>query len=165
MKRTAVISECGKYRYRLGREWAEGPTCVFIMLNPSTADALKDDHTIRRCMYYAKREGCGTLTVVNLFAYRTKDPKVMKAQEDPIGPENDAHIEACVGGAKIVIAAWGANGGHNGRCSRVRHIVLMEGIPLYALNFTKADMPGHPARLRNDAPLLPYNHAARKSEA
>ena len=56
----AIISACGQYRYHLWRRWDELlPTMVWVMLNPSTADATEDDPTIRRCIGFAKREGCG----------------------------------------------------------------------------------------------------------
>ena len=75
MIRTAVIDKTEKYRYSLLREWDDTRhKCLFIMLNPSTADASRDDPTIRRCIAFAKREGCGGLHVVNLFAYRATDP-------------------------------------------------------------------------------------------
>lgn len=48
----AVISDCGQYRYALSRGgWMGGKgTVLFVMLNPSTADASEDDPTIRRCV-------------------------------------------------------------------------------------------------------------------
>ena len=39
----ARLSDCGTYRYTLGRRWDDGPTATFVMLNPSTADASQDD--------------------------------------------------------------------------------------------------------------------------
>ena len=46
----AVISLCGKYRYRLERHWSPlaGPTWAFFGVNPSTADADKEDATTRK---------------------------------------------------------------------------------------------------------------------
>lgn len=79
----------GDYRYRLGRAWAGGPTCTFIMLNPSTADADQDDPTIRRCVGFAKALGCGALEVVNLYAYRATNPRDLLRQDERVGPEND----------------------------------------------------------------------------
>jgi hypothetical protein len=70
----ADLSDCGTYRYRLGRRWAEGPVDVWIMLNPSTADATVDDRTIGRCMEFSRRWGAGALVVGNLFALRATDP-------------------------------------------------------------------------------------------
>lgn len=39
IRRAALFSECGRYRYLLVRQWKNsGPTAVFVLLNPSTAD-------------------------------------------------------------------------------------------------------------------------------
>jgi hypothetical protein len=92
MTATAVLSDCGTYRYRLGRRWAEGPVDVWIMLNPSTADATVDDRTIRRCMEFSRRWGAGALVVGNLFALRATDPAELVRHPDPIGPDNDEHL-------------------------------------------------------------------------
>jgi hypothetical protein len=68
----------GDYRYKLTRVWdAALSTLTFVLLNPSTADAVQVDPTLRRCMAFARREGYGGLDVVNLYAFRTKDPKVL----------------------------------------------------------------------------------------
>lgn len=149
----ATISECGLYRYRLTREWGAGATAVFIMLNPSTADASQDDPTIRRCVGFAKREGCGRLEVVNLFAFRATAPKDMRAAADPIGPENDAHILAAVTAADGPrIAAWGAHGGQRGKEVGRR----LRGMGLKCLGLTAALAPRHPLYVRGDAPLVAY---------
>lgn len=93
MIKSAIISECGKYRYSLSRIWDENKANVlFIMLNPSTADGDVDDPTIRRCIGFAKSWGYGGIYVGNLFAYRATDPKELLKVENPIGFENIHHL-------------------------------------------------------------------------
>ena len=69
-----------RYRYWLHRDLAaqgdEG--LVFVMLNPSTANATEDDRTVRRCMDFGRRWGFRELTVVNIFALRATDPAVLR---------------------------------------------------------------------------------------
>lgn len=63
---SAIISACGRYRYRLERQFdgaSESGVVAFIMVNPSTADAEQDDPTIRRCITFAKRQGARKLLV------------------------------------------------------------------------------------------------------
>src|SRR5438128_1288774 len=85
MQRTAEISACGLYRWHLTRTWDDTrPTLVYIMLNPSKADALVDDATIRICIGRAMRMGCGRLVVLNLFAYRATNPLEMMTVADPV---------------------------------------------------------------------------------
>jgi len=57
---SAVLSDCGKYRYLLERDISmlNRGTVLFVMLNPSTADAENDDPTIRKCKGFADRLGC-----------------------------------------------------------------------------------------------------------
>src|SRR5688572_12745487 len=88
--RTAILSEDQKYRYLLGRRWQEGIGSVtFVMLNPSTADHVVDDRTIKRCMDFARSWGHSGLEVVNLYAFRATDPDELGKQADPVGPLND----------------------------------------------------------------------------
>ena len=155
----ATISPCGLYRYELKRRWGQGPAAIFIMLNPSTADAEKDDATIRRCVSFAKREGCGGLTVLNLFAFRATKPEALKAAADPVGPSNDEWIAHVVGGAvwtgSPVIAAWGAHGSDLGRDVAVAELVRRRLMaPMLCLGVTKAGAPSHPLYLAADAPLV-----------
>lgn len=145
------------YRYSLWRMWGPGEIpCLFIGLNPSTADETEDDPTIRRCKNFAKSWGCDSLIMTNLFAYRATDPKHMKAASDPIGPDNDAWLIRLSSIAKIKVAGWGVHGSHLERSLAV--IDLLNG--LQCLGFTKDGYPKHPLYLRSDSVLIPYNCAA-----
>lgn len=140
---TAVISPCGTYRYRLERTWdADEPKVAFIMLNPSTADAEKDDPTIRRCIGFAKSWGFGGLIVGNLFALRATDPRELYSYSDPIGPDNNAHLRAIGMCAEQIVCAWGAHGSLHDRASGVA--AMLDAYNLSALTITKKGQPGHP---------------------
>lgn len=155
---SAVISDCGQYRYLLGRRWGDGPSCVFIMLNPSTADAEQDDRTIGRCREFAKREGCGGLIVVNLFAFRATKPEAMLSAADPVGPENDAYIAGALAiPDRPVIAGWGA---WKGAAKRGAEIVRQYPGRLRCLEVTKDGHPKHPLYVKGDRPLLPFGGSA-----
>lgn len=151
---SAVISECGKYRYLLQRKtncplrWVK--KCTFIMLNPSTADAEKDDPTIRRCIKFAEREGCTKLSVVNLFALRATNPNDLTFYDDPQGPKNFGHIFAEVESAHVVIAAWGSH--KMAKCRLAKELFKVDGIK--CLGKTKDGSPRHPLYVKSDAPLV-----------
>lgn len=162
--RDAVISDCSQYRYRLTRQWGDRSNpvaCVFIMLNPSTADAAKDDPTIRRCISFAKREGCNLLEVVNLFAWRATDPGELPSVGDPVGPDNDFYLRQPYDDKpKVVVAAWGACPFAKDRAEYVLW-KLLAGIDVMCLGTTKAGHPRHPLYVKNDQPLIPYGVEAR----
>lgn len=148
---TAAISECGTYRYDLQRWWDDSlRACVFVMLNPSTADATHDDPTVRRCVGFSKGWGFGGLVVVNLFAVRSPDPKVMKAHPSPVGPENDRHIRRWLEQAGRVIAAWGTHGKHRRRDQAVIEIMRAVGVTVFHLGTSKDGHPKHPLYLKAD---------------
>jgi hypothetical protein len=154
--RTATISEDGKYRYSLGRQWSSnGVTAVFVMLNPSTADHEVDDPTIRRCIGFAKREGCGSLYVVNLFAFRATNPKELPlSAAEATGPDNSNAIWTALKRASIAVAAWGT-GAANRQHLDVRR--LADGItPLECLGTTKDGHPRHPLYVKADASFVPF---------
>ena len=148
----ATFSPHRTYRYALTRRWGEGPTMVVIGLNPSTANETANDPTIRRCIGFATRDGCGGLVMLNLFALRATNPRVMLAHPEPIGPENDATILRHTAGAERVVVAWGAHGGH---LERDRHIrALVPGATCFGV--TAAGHPRHPLYLRADTPLVAW---------
>lgn len=143
MERGATFSPCGLYRYSLWRKWESGPMCVFIGLNPSTADATLDDPTIRRCLGFSKAWGFSGLLMLNLFAYRATDPADMKAAKDPIGPDNDQALHFAHSNTTTVIAAWGTHGTFKGRDQQVRAMLPR----LHYLRLTKDGHPAHPLYL------------------
>lgn len=154
MDRKTVLSPCRAYRYSLWREFdrLENGYVMFIGLNPSTADEVNDDPTIRRCIAYAKSWGFGALCMTNLFAFRATKPADMVAAADPVGPDNDGHLVHLARNASIVVAAWGTNGTHRGRDAAVRSLVPT----LHCLKKTRAGHPGHPLYLSADLAPMPY---------
>lgn len=156
---TAVFSPCRTWRYELWRRWNEGlSTCVFVGLNPSTADETVDDPTIRRCVNYAREWGFGSFCMLNLFAFRATDPGWMKEQADPIGPDNDVTLESVCANAGLVVAAWGVHGTHRGRD---RDVVERGLLGDYAvLDVTKDGHPSHPLYLPKT--LVPLHHQTRQ---
>lgn len=183
----AVISACGNYRYRLWREWRLGNStqwdmwteddgspaldgagqqlgeplsCVFVMLNPSTADADQDDPTIRRCVTFAKAWGYDRLEVVNLFAWRATNPRDVLAmtgsKTDPVGAANREHVRRAIERAGMIVCAWGAHGGHIGQDeTMLGWIEEHDGQP-HALRVTKDGFPAHPLYLPGDLKPQPY---------
>lgn len=162
----AVISADDKYRYQLIRAWDDNTArCVFIMLNPSTADGAEDDPTIRRCVGFAKRFGFGGLVVVNLFAFRATDPAVMYAEREAVGPDNDAHILGALAAGDRVFAAWGASANRkvNERAYAVRCMAARAYVPLEALKLSGGGAPCHPLYLPAVLDPVPYPHPGASS--
>lgn len=153
--RGADLSADGLYRYSLSRVWEQSRlrTATFVMLNPSTADALVDDPTIRRCIGFAKSWGCAGMHVVNVYALRATNPKDLWLADDPIGPENDQYLSdyamrACKFGWPLV-AAWGVHV----KAQRAIQVLDLPGMEaLQCLGTTKGGHPRHPLYLRADTP-------------
>jgi hypothetical protein len=140
----AVFSPCRRYRYTLWREWIGGDGYAMVVgLNPSTADEVQNDPTVRRCIAYAKSWGFGGLCMTNLFAFRATDPQDMKAVADPIGPDNDRHLLDCARHAGVVVAAWGEHGVHLDRAAAVTQLLG----DLHYLRMNQSGQPGHPLYL------------------
>lgn len=146
IERTAGISSCERYRFALGRHWdREKGFVLFIMLNPSTADANVDDPTIRRCMNFAKSWGYGGIEVCNLFDWRATDPKHLRNKLAIAKSEkNDVAIRCRLVTASMVIAAWGAVPWAEGHIAEVFQTVFDDELRWHCLGFTKEDYPKHP---------------------
>lgn len=168
-----------EYRYVLSRKVEhvgasiekDGFKLLWVMLNPSTASHTLDDHTIRKCMGYARRWGASSFRVVNLFAYRTKDVKVLAhaarlreqspAYPDIVGPSNDNYIRDMLKWADQVVCAWGAHEKlppqHFNRPQAVLEIIKESGTPASLLGLTKSGGPNHPLMQPYDAPRIPWS--------
>lgn len=156
MRRLATISPCGVYRYDLLREWdPTRPRCLWVMLNPSTADAEVDDPTIRRCIGFSRDWGYGGVVVVNLFALRATNPAAIRAHIDPIGPEDDRYIEwhATRPNVGQVVVAWGAHGKINSRGLIVGDRLSAIGAAPQCLGTVRGGHPKHPLYVPADTPL------------
>ena len=162
MEGTAVFSPERTWRYALYRIWDRSlAPCMFIGLNPSTADETKDDPTVRRCIRFAKDWGFGGLHMTNLYAFRATDPKdlyaasrfTMDAHRRVVGPENDEWLMRLGEGAGIIIAAWGADPGPFK--TRPRHVSDLVS-QLHVLALTKHGQPRHPLYLKADCVPTPW---------
>ena len=89
----ASISADGCFRWWLTRRWRHGGrVLIFLGLNPSRADAERDDPTLRRLIGFAGDWGYDALVVVNLFARISASPSVLRRCCDPIGLDADAAL-------------------------------------------------------------------------
>lgn len=167
--KSATLSPCGLYRYRLGRFWDNTKRRVaFVMLNPSTADASEDDPTIRRCMGFAKQWGAGGIEVVNLFAFRSTDPHLLWTQPDPVGPDNNHHVRMVVSGVSRVVVAWGAGAkGGEVRVGEVMELLIGVNAQPLCLGRTKDGFPRHPLYVKaaqQPEPFLPACRSQRDGD-
>ena len=162
----AAWSPDRRYRWALRRCWdgpAGAPEMVWVMLNPSTAGADRDDATIRRCVWYARREGCTAMTAVNLFGLVSTSPRALLADPDPVGELCDQAItDACTArdvaspAPRIVVVGWGAQAGHPRlRCRADAVLDMLDGhhIGYWALGLSTQGQPVHPLRQPRTAQL------------
>lgn len=165
----AIMSKDGRYRYSLERFWDDGEgTVLFVMLNPSTADASVDDPTIRRCMGFARSWGYQGLIVWNIYAYRATDPDELDRVDDPIGRENEDHLWRIFPDVDLIVAAWGAKP-NRGRYVN-REMVMTVGPfydhDLYCLGLTKDGHPRHPLYVKGSTkPILWHPAGSEKAMA
>lgn len=153
MIRAADFSPCMLYRYTLKRRWGDGPMLLWVLLNPSTADAQHDDPTNRRGIAFSKAWGFGACCFVNLFAYRATRQRDLMEAGFPIGPDNDHHIYQQALNADKVVVAWG-NGPAGGYLEyRDTAVLALLPGPQYCLGQTQLMQPRHPLYLRADTEL------------
>lgn len=149
----AVFSPCRRWRFVLWRPTARDGgkgTVAFIGLNPSTADELVNDPTVTRCLNFAAVWGYAGMVMLNAFAFRATDPRVMRRAPDPVGFENDAALVGFARMANLVIACWGNHGRHRGRSAAVQRLLAAEvpTLRLHCLGITGSGEPKHPLYLR-----------------
>lgn len=158
--RETLFSPDRKHRYTLYRRLhSPGQTIMdrtvsFICLNPSTADEIEDDPTVRRAMGYAKSFGGSEFYMLNIFALRSTQPSFLYVDPDPIGEENDEHIKFVCDHSHLIICGWGNHGSLLGRGADVT--MMLHSMELYCLGQNSDGSPKHPLYLRKDLPLQPY---------
>ena len=146
-----------KFRYALWRIWDRSKACLlFIGLNPSTANEIKDDPTIIRLINFAKHWGFGGLYAGNLFSIVSADPKILylsSSVEQPNGP-NDMAIKQMRELSATVLVAWGEWGINAGK--RPESVLALLGEPVFCLKVNKSGEPSHPLYLPKDSKLILY---------
>jgi hypothetical protein len=151
----AEVSADGRYRYALHRTWASGrPSMLWVLANPSSADAATDDPTLRRCVRFAHDHGCGGLAVVNLWAWRATRPADLADVPDPVGPDNDRWITTLGRHADgPVVLGWGVQDAP----VRVASVLGLLGTrPKHCLGLTRDGHPRHPLYVRAGTRLRPW---------
>lgn len=152
--RSAEVSADGRYRYALQRGWAPGPRLLWVLANPSAADAASDDPTLRRCVRFARDHGYGSLAVVNLWAWRATHPRELATVVDPVGPDNDRWIADLVGRTEgPVVLGWGVQAVGD-RVAAV--LALLGGRVRLCLGRTRDGHPRHPLYVPAATRLRPW---------
>ena len=157
-EKTAVISDCQKYRYLLRRSWDHiKPRFLIVMLNPSTADADKDDATIRSCTRLCAALGAGSYEVVNLMAWRATNPKDLPDKPSlAMGSDNPRVIEAAINRCDIVICAWGAHPYAARFKGAVLDMISLYRPASYCFGKNKDGSPKHPLYIKSEQQLEMY---------
>jgi len=175
----AYLAVDGRYRYWLtrscGTPWTGSTVRYvnFIGLNPSTADATRDDPTVRRLRGFAKSWGYDGFWLTNLFAFRATDPADLCFHQGDIdGPENTRWLEEVAARAGLVVAAWGAVDGlfrNNVRFAERRatgliNLILSE-VDVHVLGITKRGFPRHPLYVKSDTQPVLWRRGRRWASA
>ena len=162
LHKTAVISRCEKYRYKLTRTWDEKKGKVlFIMLNPSTANHIENDLTTIRCINFAEKWGYGGIMIGNIYPFRAKRPKDLRKWLNEgsdytfwkSGDDNRNHVGDMAQQADLIVCAWGCNY-KSGTPDWVEELG-----DLFYLELCKDDItPKHPlGNISKDATPISYN--------
>jgi hypothetical protein len=163
---SAIISCCGRYRYRLEREIGmDGRTFAYFGINPSTADAQLDDATVRKWIGFTKVNGGRRFIVGNAFAFRSTDVGALRYAENPVGTRNASFIAKIIADADVLVPCWGdgtkVSEPLRKRLDELADRLLCSGKPVKVFGFTKSGDPKHPLMLGYDTPLIAWETRER----
>ena len=160
---SAVISGCGRFRFRLERDvQAEGSIYAFFGINPSTADAEVDDQTVKKWKGFSLAWGGKKFIVGNVCAYRATN--VCELSDVVLSPaqvsENLAHIRQIAADADVLVPCWGnrmkAPKHMRADFDIVLNMLLASGKPVRHLGLTKRGDPRHPLMLDYSTSLISW---------
>lgn len=152
----AVLDHTRTYRFLLWRFWDERPRVLFNGLNPSTANELQDDPTVKRWCQFARDWGYGGFYATNLYPFITPNPEELVAPRC-FHKANYPAIKMASDLSVLTVACWGdgikkIDGGLK-VADHVREEYL--DAPM-CFNLTKSGNPRHPLYLPADAELIEY---------
>lgn len=161
---SAVISECGLYRYRLDRDCGlafEGSKVfAYFGINPSTADAELDDSTVRKWRGFTQRNGGHRFIVGNVFSYRATDVRHLAGPIQPQGPLHHEHLLDIIREADVLVPCWGNSAKVPPRLrpaiADLLNLLVNSGKPVLHFGTTDRGDPGHPLFLPYTTQLLPW---------
>lgn len=151
-KKWAKFSDCAKFRFALSRIWDESlPFVMFIGLNPSTADATKDDPTIKRVCKIARHNGFGGIYMVNCFAFITAYPEQLQFGKQDY---NNSWITSLSCDCDEIVFAWGSFDvvKEHGRDKELQRMFPNAK----ALHINKDGSPKHPLYCKEESLLIPF---------
>ncbi len=155
----AAFSRCRRYRYLLWRNWGNGDRRVaFVGLNPSTADEVKNDPTVTRCINFARNWGYDGILMLNAYGLRSTDPRGLLEVEDPVGPGTDDAIRKACEIVERVVVCWG---NHCTPQREARLVRLIGHRTLLSFGCNQRGTPRHPLYLPRTAPLSPWQFVNR----
>ncbi|MFL9517741.1 DUF1643 domain-containing protein [Acinetobacter baumannii] len=156
---SAKFSTCKKHRFKLERD-LEGKNCVvaFFGVNPSTADSVINDSTVKKWIVFAKRLNAHKLIVGNMFSYITPYVKELATCGEVTNIENEKALDSIIRDADILIACWGTR-------TKVRAVLrpyfdqLMDKLknsnkPVFCFGYTKSGDPRHVGRIPYSTELI-----------
>ena len=163
---SAILSPCRTYRYRLDRTVGmTGPVFAFFGINPSTADEVKPDSTVRKWEGFTKTWGGSRFIAGNVWPLRSTDVRVLAdaPRWKDIERENWTHLRQIVAEADVLVPCWG----DRAKVPRVMHNELDDLLgllrrtnkPVMHFGLTKGGDPKHPLMLGYDTPLVPWADA------
>lgn len=161
---SAIISECGKYRYRLERQCSMpldgSKTVAFFGINPSTADTMLDDATVRKWRGFTRRNCWHRFIAGNVFSYRATDVRELAHAPAVCGPDHMLHLGEIIEEADVLVPCWGSS---SKVPQALRYIIkdtlsllLTSNKPVLHFGLTASGDPKHPLMLGYDTPLIEW---------
>ena len=140
----------GKRRYRLWRIWdPEKPLLLYVLLNPSHADAQTDDRTVSKLIQFSRDWEYGGFYLGNIHSYISSDPKLLVHHLIPNEPLNIFHLKEMAKKSKKIVLGWG----NSGKLPQwLKHITTQP----YCLGINQNGSPKHPLYLSRKTTLNPF---------
>ncbi len=165
---SAILSTCNTYRYRLDRNIQEyGKTIAFFGINPSTADALEDDATVRKWRGFTQQMNGKKFIVGNVFSFRSAYVTDLKSTYPLHGDEHFQHLYKIIDEADILIPCWGSRWKLNKQLhifiDQLLEILLASNKPVMTLGLTKSKDPKHVLMLPYSTPVRLYTDLIKEN--
>jgi hypothetical protein len=133
---------------------------AFFGVNPSTADAVDNDPTVRKWIGFSDRNDARRFIVGNVFALRSTDVRALALHVDPVGPDSDLHLTSIIREADILVPCWGNRSKLpktiHYRLDDVVRMIFAAGKPVRIWGTTKSGDPLHPLMLSYHTPLVEW---------